>query len=88
MAQATHGSAPDIAGRGIANPYAMIVSAQMLLEWLGYKHGEARAVRAAGAIGRAVDEVIESRISLTPDLGGSATTSQMGDAIAQRVRGD
>jgi 3-isopropylmalate dehydrogenase len=88
MAQATHGSAPDIAGRGIANPYAMIVSAQMLLEWLGFKHGEARAVRAAGAIGRAVDEVIESRISLTPDLGGSATTSQMGDAIAQRVRGD
>jgi 3-isopropylmalate dehydrogenase len=85
MAQATHGSAPDIAGRGIANPYAMIVSAQMLLDWLGRKHDEPRAVAAARAIGRAVDEVIESRISLTPDLGGTASTAEMGDAIAARA---
>jgi 3-isopropylmalate dehydrogenase len=87
MAQATHGSAPDIAGRGIANPYAMIVSAKMLLDWLGRRHDEPRAVAAARAIERAVDEVIETRTSLTPDLGGSATTAQMGDAIAARVAG-
>ena len=47
MAQATHGSAPDIAGRNIANPYAMIMSGQMLLAWLGRKHGEPKAIAAA-----------------------------------------
>jgi 3-isopropylmalate dehydrogenase len=82
MAQATHGSAPDIAGRGIANPYAMIVSAQMLLEWLGRRKSEPRATAAARAIGRAIDEVVENRIALTPDLGGTATTAQMGSVIA------
>ncbi|HEX3549810.1 MAG TPA: isocitrate/isopropylmalate family dehydrogenase, partial [Candidatus Elarobacter sp.] len=85
MAQATHGSAPDIAGRGIANPYAMIVSAQMLLDWLGRKHGEPRASAAARAIERAVDDVIGSRDHLTPDLGGTGSTSRMGDAIAERA---
>ena len=85
MAQATHGSAPDIAGRGLANPYAMIVSAKMLLEWLGHKKNDARALRAAASIDRAIDDVIATRTSLTPDLGGTATTSQMGDAIAARV---
>ena len=85
MAQATHGSAPDIAGRNIANPYAMIVSAKMLLEWLGHRRGDERVLRAARAIASAVDEVIETRTDLTPDLGGSATTSAMGDAIAARA---
>ena len=48
MAQATHGSAPDIAGRNIANPYAMIASGQMLLAFLGRKHNEPKATAAAG----------------------------------------
>ena len=43
MAQATHGSAPDIAGKNIANPYAMIMSGQMLLAWLGHKHARAES---------------------------------------------
>src|SRR5689334_6275261 len=47
MAQATHGSAPDIAGKNIANPYALIMSGQMLLEWLGRKRGDAKAAEAA-----------------------------------------
>jgi 3-isopropylmalate dehydrogenase len=85
MAQATHGSAPDIAGRGLANPYAMIVSAKMLLEWLGHKKGDARALTAAASIDRAIDDVIATRTDLTPDLGGKASTSQMGDAIVERV---
>ena len=85
MAQATHGSAPDIAGKNIANPYAMIVSGQMLLEWLGRKHAEPKAVEAARLIDQAVDRVIRERKALTSDLGGKATTSAMGDAIAAAV---
>jgi 3-isopropylmalate dehydrogenase len=85
MAQATHGSAPDIAGKNIANPYAMIVSGQMLLEWLGRKHDEPKAVEAARLMDKAIDRVIRERIALTGDLGGKATTSAMGDAIAAAV---
>ena len=81
MAQATHGSAPDIAGRGIADPYAMIMSGQMLLDWLGRRRGEPRASEAAQHIQRAVSRVIAEAKRLTPDLGGSAGTSEMGDAI-------
>ena len=85
MAQATHGSAPDIAGTGSANPYAMIMSGQMLLGWLGRKHNEPKAVAAADLIGKAVDKVIADGKFLTKDLGGSASTTQMGDAIAAAV---
>src|SRR5439155_974941 len=55
MAQATHGSAPDIAGRNVANPYAMIMSGQMLLAWLGRKRGEPKASAAANHIAAAVE---------------------------------
>jgi 3-isopropylmalate dehydrogenase len=82
MAQATHGSAPDIAGRGIANPYAMIVSGQMLLAWLGRKRDEPKASEAAQQIQLAVSKVIAEAKHLTRDLGGSAGTREMGDAIA------
>jgi 3-isopropylmalate dehydrogenase len=88
MAQATHGSAPDIAGRNIANPCAMIVSGQMLLEWLGRKHGEAAATDAARYIAAAVEKVMTERGSLTPDLGGTASTTEMGDAIVAALVGD
>jgi 3-isopropylmalate dehydrogenase len=85
MAQATHGSAPDIAGSNTANPYAMIVSGQMLLLWLGRKHGESKAIAAAERIRRAVDKVITEAKCLTPDLGGNARTSEVGDAIVAAV---
>ena len=85
MAQATHGSAPDIAGRNIANPYAMIVSGQMLLDWLGRKHADPKAVQAAERIGAAVDRVIAEAKHLTSDLGGKASTREMGDAIASAI---
>ena len=85
MAQATHGSAPDIAGRNIANPYAMIMSGQMLLEWLGRARGNAKAVEAARCIDAAVEQVIAEGRHLTADLGGRAGTSEMGDAIAAAV---
>jgi len=85
MAQATHGSAPDIAGRGIANPYAMIMSGKMMLEWLGFKYNEPKAVDAARCIDAAVDRVMADAKSLTSDLGGTASTQQMGDAIAAAI---
>jgi 3-isopropylmalate dehydrogenase len=85
MAQATHGSAPDIAGKNIANPYAMIMSGQMLLAWLGHKHDEPRALRAAGLIETAMERVIREGRALTPDLGGKASTVEMGDAVAAAI---
>jgi len=86
MAQATHGSAPDIAGRNIANPYAMIMSGKMLFEWLGRKRNEPRALQAAKFIDRGMDLAIAEAKHLTGDLGGKATTTQMGDAIVEGVR--
>jgi 3-isopropylmalate dehydrogenase len=86
MAQATHGSAPDIAGRNIANPYAMIMSGQMLLAWLARKRNERKALAAANRIEAAVRQVIAEGKHLTRDLGGQASTTQMGDAIAAAVQ--
>ncbi len=86
MAQATHGSAPDISGRNIANPYAMIMSGQMLLAWLGRKHGEPKAGAAAERIQAAIGKVIAEGKHLTHDLGGAASTQQMGDAVAAAVQ--
>jgi 3-isopropylmalate dehydrogenase len=85
MAQATHGSAPDIAGRNIANPYAMIASGQMLMAFLGRKHNEPKAAAAAGFMQAAIDKVITQGKHLTKDLGGKASTQDMGNAIAEAV---
>jgi 3-isopropylmalate dehydrogenase len=87
MAQATHGSAPDIAGRNIANPYAMIVSGQMLLGWLGRKRNDPKAVAASDRMLAAVNMVIADGRHLTRDLGGQVSTQEMGDAIAAAVQG-
>jgi 3-isopropylmalate dehydrogenase len=81
MAQATHGSAPDIAGKGIANPFAMIVSGAMLLDWLGRHRDEPKAVKAAAMIREATDKIVNEKISVTADLGGSSSTAEMGEAI-------
>jgi 3-isopropylmalate dehydrogenase len=81
MAQATHGSAPDIAGKNIANPYAMIMSGKMLLEWLGRTRNAPQATAAAALIDAAMDKVIAEARCLTGDLGGKASTAEMGDAV-------
>ncbi len=85
MAQATHGSAPDIAGRNIANPYAMIMSGQMLMGWLGRTRAQAKAARAAELMDLAMARTIAEGKWLTRDVGGSASTTEMGDAVAQAV---
>jgi len=86
MAQATHGSAPDIAGRGLANPYAMIMSGQMLLAWLGRKHKEPKATAAADKMLAAVDKIVTEAKYVTKDLSGNASTQAMGEAIAAAVQ--
>jgi 3-isopropylmalate dehydrogenase len=85
VAQAQHGSAPDIAGRGIANPTALILSAAMLLEWRGRRDGRADLVAGADLIGRAVDAVLEDPASRTPDLGGTLGTAAFTDAVCHAL---
>ncbi|GFE51585.1 3-isopropylmalate dehydrogenase [Roseobacter cerasinus] len=79
--QPCHGSAPDIAGQGIANPFAMILSAAMMLEWMGLR-ADNPTVAADGARLRAATEaVIGQGDVLTGDLGGRATTEEAADAV-------
>ena len=88
MAQATHGSAPDIAGRNIANPYAIIMSAQMLLAWLGRRHSDQAAISAAQRIDESVGLILSQDGVRTPDIGGNATTEEFGRAVINRIRAD
>ena len=85
MAQATHGSAPDIAGQDRANPYAMIESGRMLLEWLAWNRGEQAGVRAAGLIKRALKDVLADPAARTRDVGGQAGTRAMTEAVIARI---
>lgn len=86
MAQATHGSAPDIAGKNIANPYAMIMSGQMLLSWLANRKEDAAGIQAAADIERMVAAVLSEKKVLTPDLGGNSGTKEMGEEICSKLR--
>ncbi len=79
--QPAHGSAPDIAGQGAANPTAMILSGAMMLEWLSNKHGEPRLKTAADVIQGAVDEAFKGGDLMTCDLGGGAGAQAVADAI-------
>ncbi|WP_425092278.1 isocitrate/isopropylmalate dehydrogenase family protein [Tropicimonas sp. S265A] len=79
--QPCHGTAPDIAGKGIANPMAMILSAAMMLDWLAVER-DLPALAADGTrLREAVERVLQSKEVLTGDLGGSATTQQVAEAV-------
>lgn len=78
MFEAVHGSAPDIAGKHIANPTALLWSACMLLEYIG-------ETAVAASIRKAVDEVLAEKKHLTPDLGGTATTEEYRDAVISKL---
>lgn len=86
MAQAAHGSAPDVAGLGVANPVGMMVSAAMLLAWLGERHDDDRATAAAAALEQAVDAVLASGVA-TRDAGGSAGTADFTEAVVRELAG-
>lgn len=78
MFEPVHGSAPDIAGQGIANPIGQIWSGAMMLDHLGYPE-------AHDAIMAAIEEAIRSKHALTRDMGGQANTKQLGDAILSHI---
>src|SRR5262249_31031509 len=82
-----HGTAPDIAGQGIANPIAAILSAAMMLDWLGRRHGQPALIEAGRRIDKSVTQVLGEGKVLPVDQGGSATTAEVGTAIAQAVLG-
>jgi 3-isopropylmalate dehydrogenase len=83
--QPSHGTAPDIAGKGIANPIAQILSARMMLEWLAETKRDPQCVQAAQAIEHAVEQTLTDRKNHTADLGGSAKTAAVGDAVAKAI---
>jgi len=84
-AQAQHGSAPDIAGKDRANPTSLILSAAMLLEWMGEKKKHEGLVRAGKAIDAAVDKVLAQPATRTADLGGKLGTRAFGERVAAEL---
>ncbi|NHM30681.1 tartrate dehydrogenase [Neobacillus terrae] len=76
MFEPIHGSAPDIAGKGIANPMAAIWSVSQMLEFLGYENWARKVLQA-------IEKLLVEKKCLTPDIGGTATTSEVGDKIRE-----
>lgn len=83
--QPSHGTAPDIAGKGIANPIAQILSAGMMLEWLAERKMDVQAGKAAKAIDAAVEAALQDPRFHTADIGGRAATGAVGDAVAAQI---
>jgi tartrate dehydrogenase/decarboxylase/D-malate dehydrogenase len=78
MFEPVHGSAPDIAGKGIANPLAAVLSAALMLDHLNEP-------KAAAAVRDAVKLVLKEKRALSPDLGGKAKTTEVGDAVVAAI---
>ena len=79
MFEPIHGSAPDIAGKGIANPLASVWSASQILDFFGHEDWGRKVLGA-------IEQVLVTRTALTPDVGGTATTSEVGDAVVACLR--
>jgi 3-isopropylmalate dehydrogenase len=85
MGQAQHGSAPDIAGKDVANPVSLILSAAMLLDWMSGKHGNPKLAAAAKDIFQAVEQALENPATRTRDLGGSLGTQAFAEVVAKNI---
>ncbi|WP_213978910.1 isocitrate/isopropylmalate family dehydrogenase [Sphingomonas sp. dw_22] len=85
VGQAQHGSAPDIAGQGIANPTSLILSAAMLLDWMGRRANDAALTGAARRIEAAVDRTLDDPRTRTRDIGGMLGTAAFADAVVQAL---
>jgi len=83
MAQAQHGSAPDIGGKDIANPTSLILSASMMLDWLGQKHHNSALIEAAAFTENSIDKLIAQPQQRTRDLGGDKGTGAFTNALCE-----
>ena len=86
LGQAQHGSAPDIAGKDVANPVSLILSAAMLLDWMAGKYGKPALATAATDMFRAIDLAIANPATRTRDLGGTLGTQAFADVVASSAR--
>ncbi|MCW5571659.1 MAG: isocitrate/isopropylmalate dehydrogenase family protein [Steroidobacteraceae bacterium] len=86
VAQAQHGSAPDIAGQGIANPTSLLLSCAMLLDWIGRRRGSSDLLFAARALEATMERVLADPATRTRDIGGTLGTSAFGDVVCAAVR--
>lgn len=84
MAQAAHGSAPDIAGKNLANPYSLILSSALLLDWYAQRSGNQEYTTAANAIREAIGAAILSK-EVTKDIGGNLGTKEAGEVLANKL---
>jgi 3-isopropylmalate dehydrogenase len=84
--QPSHGSAPDIAGRDEANPLAAVLSAAMMADWLGRRHRDEQALGVASDIDTAVAALLAEHRVLPRDLGGSASTTEVAEALVNAMR--
>lgn len=85
VAQAQHGSAPDIAGRDVANPVSLVLSAAMLLAWLGRRHDDSRYLEASMEMERMVDVLLSRSETRTRDLAGPLGTAAFGSTLARGI---
>ncbi|MEM1063619.1 MAG: isocitrate/isopropylmalate family dehydrogenase, partial [Planctomycetota bacterium] len=83
--QPSHGSAPQIAGRNVANPLATILSAAMMFDWLGDRHEDAASLAAARRIETAVEKTLAAGRVRTADIGGTAGTSDVASAVIDHL---
>ena len=78
MFEPIHGSAPDIAGRGLADPLATVWSASQMLDFIGHEVWGERLLEV-------IEQMLVEKAVLTPDLGGTASTSQVGDEVVRKL---
>lgn len=83
--QGAHGSAPDIAGQDLASPVATVLSAVMMLRWLGDKHSDVQIAQAGDRIEAAVCKVLSEKIAVPHDLGGQASCTEMTEAVCKAL---
>ena len=86
IAQAQHGSAPDIAGKNIANPVSAIGSAAMMLDWLGKKNNNSQLKQVADLIEKAIDKMVINPETRTPDIGGTLSTTEFTKKLIENLK--
>jgi 3-isopropylmalate dehydrogenase len=87
MGQPQHGSAPDIAGKGIANPVSLMLSASMLLDWMATEHKQPALAEGGKCIADAIELALSNPATRTRDLGGTLGTEGFADIVLRTVRG-